>query len=301
MLMIECDNLVKIYKTPESEVFALQGLDLSVEQGEILAVIGKSGSGKSTLLNILGGLDVPTAGKLVVNGLDMTRLNRNELMMYKRLSVGFVWQNNSRNLIPYLTAIENVELPMTFMHRSGRRTRAIDLLDMVGLSHRRRNKLHQLSGGELQRVAIAIALAANPPLLLADEPTGNVDSKTSDSILELFRRLNRETGVTIVIVTHDIRLRKQVNRVVSIHDGRVSSEFLYTRSYLESIGELGEGFVHEHEEETEQKEWLAVDRHGRVTLPWDYVERLGLAGRTRLEASMEEGYIRISGGEQDAK
>jgi len=299
--MIECDNLVKIYKTPESEVFALQGLDLTVERGEMLAVIGKSGSGKSTLLNILGGLDVPTAGKLFVDGLDMTRLSQKELMMYKRRSVGFVWQNNSRNLIPYLSAMENVELPMTFMRRSGRRARALELLDMVGLSHRRRNKLHQLSGGELQRVAIAIALAADPPVLLADEPTGNVDSKTSDGVLELFRRLNRETGVTVVIVTHDIRLRKQVNRVVSIRDGRVSSEFLYTRSYLESIGEMGGGFGNEHEDGPEQKEWLAVDRHGRVTLPGDYMERLGLTGRTRLEAGMEDGYIRISGGEQDAK
>jgi len=305
MPMIECDNLVKIYKTPESEVFALQGLDLAVERGEMLAVIGNSGSGKSTLLNMLGGLDVPTAGKLIVDERDMTRLNQKELIMYKRLSVGFVWQNNSRNLVPYLTAVENVELPMTILHRRGRRERAHELLDMVGLTHRRRSKLHQLSGGEQQRVAIAIALAANPPLLLADEPTGNVDSKTSDSIMELFRRLNRETGVTIVIVTHDMRLRKQVNRVVSIRDGRVSSEFLYTRSYLESIGELGEGFGHEHdgeqEEETEQKEWLAVDRHGRVTLPGDYMERLGLVGRTRIEASIEEGFIRISGGEHDAK
>src|SRR5690554_6658668 len=166
--MIECENLVKIYKTADLEVVALQGLDLHIEAGELTAIIGNSGSGKSTLLNMLGGLDKPSAGQLMIDGRDMLKVTERDLMIYKRETVGFVWQNNARNLIPYLTALQNVELPILLQGRR-KRHRALELLDAVGLSHRIRNRLSELSGGEQQRVAIAIALANRPKLLLADE------------------------------------------------------------------------------------------------------------------------------------
>ncbi len=183
--------LVKIYKAADLEVFALQGLVLQVEAGELMAIIGNSGSGKSTLLNMLGGLDRPSAGSLSVDGKNMLKMSDRELVRYKRESIGFVWQNNARNLIPYLTAQENVELPLLL---SGRRSRerASELLEAVGLTSRKGNKLNQLSGGEQQRVAIAIALANNPKLLLADELADELDSRMSEQILDLFRELNRK-------------------------------------------------------------------------------------------------------------
>ncbi|GAE92030.1 cell division transporter [Gracilibacillus boraciitolerans JCM 21714] len=207
--MITCENLMKIYKIDdEMEVMALQGLDLEVEKGEIMGIIGNSGSGKSTLLNMLGGLDRPTAGKLTVDGKDLLRLSEKDLVKYKLETVGFIWQNNARNLIPYLSAVENVELPMLLKGRH-KRERAKKLLEMVGLNQQMNSKLDKLSGGEQQRVAIAISLANNPRLLLADEPTGSVDTKTANIILDLFRKLNRELNITIVIVTHDTQLIKK--------------------------------------------------------------------------------------------
>ena len=193
-VMIECDSLVKIYKTKDIEVLALQGLDLTVKRGELMAIIGNSGSGKSTFLNMIGGLDRPSAGKLYVDGKNLFQMTENELVKYKRSTVGFVWQNNARNLLPYLTAWENVMTPMLFVEEKEKavseekkKKRALELLELVGLGHRKDSKLSQLSGGEQQRVAIAIALANNPKLLLADEPTGAVDRKTADDILEMFR------------------------------------------------------------------------------------------------------------------
>ena len=218
-VMIECDSLVKIYKTKDIEVLALQGLDLTVKRGELMAIIGNSGSGKSTFLNMIGGLDRPSAGKLYVDGKNLFQMTENELVKYKRSTVGFVWQNNARNLLPYLTAWENVMTPMLFVEEKEKavseeekKKRALELLELVGLGHRKDSKLSQLSGGEQQRVAIAIALANNPKLLLADEPTGAVDRKTADDILEMFRKLNEKLGLTIVIVTHDKELAKKVNR-----------------------------------------------------------------------------------------
>ena len=188
-VMIECDSLVKIYKTKDIEVLALQGLDLTVKRGELMAIIGNSGSGKSTFLNMIGGLDRPSAGKLYVDGKNLFQMTENELVKYKRSTVGFVWQNNARNLLPYLTAWENVMTPMLFVEEKEKavseeekKKRALELLELVGLGHRKDSKLNQLSGGEQQRVAIAIALANNPKLLLADEPTGAVDRKTADDI-----------------------------------------------------------------------------------------------------------------------
>ncbi|RXZ80337.1 ATP-binding cassette domain-containing protein [Paenibacillaceae bacterium] len=270
--MIDCEGLVKIYKSDDVEVVALQGLNLKVGNGEMVAIIGNSGSGKSTLLNILGGLDRPSAGKAVVGQWDLLQISEKERIDYKRNTVGFIWQNNSRNLLPYLTVLENVETAM--MVAGGVDPGyAKQLIEWVGLSHQINNKLVQLSGGEQQRTAIAISLANRPSLLLADEPTGSVDAQTSDQIMNLFRSLNRETGVTIVIVTHDLSLARKVDRVVAIRDGMTSSEMI-KRSTSET--EQTAQTMAEHEE------YAVVDRFGRLQIPSELRERLGISNKVKL-------------------
>lgn len=298
---IECENLVKIYKTDQIEVVALQGLDLQVKKGELVAIVGSSGSGKSTLLNMLGGLDKPSAGALRVGGRNLLKFTEEDYMIYKRNIVGFVWQNNARNLVPYLTAVQNVELPMLLQGQKQRRERALELLEAVGLSHRINSRLDQMSGGEQQRVAIAISLANNPSILLADEPTGSVDTKTSDQILGVFKKLNKEKGITIVIVTHDLRLAKQIDRVIAIRDGRTSSEIIkktHAEIMSESKGwgddaaaeaaapdENGEDFVSE--------ELIVLDRTGRLQLPKEYLEALEIKGGSRVKADLDKDAERI--------
>ncbi|GAA0137794.1 ABC transporter ATP-binding protein [Paenibacillus sp. YSY-4.3] len=286
--MIHCEGLVKIYKTAELEVFALQGLDLTVEKQELTAIIGNSGSGKSTLLNMLGGLDKPTAGKLNVDGKDMLKMSERDLVKYKRESVGFVWQNNARNLVPYLTAIQNVELPILLKSRR-RKERALELLEAVGLSHRKHNKMHELSGGEQQRVAIAIALANEPKLLLADEPTGSLDSQMADQVLDLFRDLNRTIGITIVIVTHDPLLARKVDRVVAIRDGKISSEMLRRKSYAEELAEIEEGKV--FSEKDTHVEYAILDRAGRVQIPRSYLESINVKDTNKVKLELVDGKI----------
>lgn len=288
--MIHCDGLVKIYKAADLEVFALQGLDLRVESGELMAIIGNSGSGKSTLLNMLGGLDRPSAGLLTVDGKDMLKMSERDLVKYKRESVGFVWQNNARNLLPYLTALENVELPILLNGRR-KRLRALELLDAVGLRHRANNKLHQLSGGEQQRVAIAIALANHPRLLLADEPTGSVDAKMADQILDLFRELNRTLGITIVIVTHDPQLARKVDRVVAIRDGKISSEILRKKSYAEELQELEQGI---RQEEETHVEYAILDKAGRLQVPAAYLESIGVKNSNKIKVELIDGKIMLT-------
>ncbi|GAE36379.1 ABC transporter ATP-binding protein [Halalkalibacter akibai] len=284
--MIDCQNLVKIYKVDDdTEVMALQGLDLKVEKGELMGIIGNSGSGKSTLLNMLGGLDRPTAGKLLVDGKDLLRMSDKELVQYKLETVGFVWQNNARNLIPYLTAVENVELPMLFKGRR-KRDHAIALLEQVGMGHRLHSRLTALSGGEQQRVAIAISLANNPSLLLADEPTGSVDTKTADIILDVFRDLNRNLGVTIIIVTHDTQLTRKMDRVVAIRDGKTSSEILRRSFFLEE--EVNQG---QEEFEDTHVELTVVDSAGRIQVPRDYLDAIGMKGANKLRVELKEGKI----------
>jgi ABC-type lipoprotein export system ATPase subunit len=294
--MIRCENLVKIYKTADLEVIALQGLDLQVDNGELMAVVGNSGSGKSTLLNMLGGLDRPSAGQLFVDGKDMLKFTEGDLTAYKRETVGFVWQNKARNLIPYLTARENVEIPI-LLRGKRRQTKALELLDAVGLYERRNNKLNQLSGGEQQRVAIAIALANEPRLLLADEPTGSVDTKTAGRIMELFNRLNQERGLTIVIVTHDELVAKQVNRVVAIRDGRTSSEMIRRRSYADELAEM-EQEAAVTEEETHD-EFAVMDQAGRIQVPGNFLESLGLHGAKKVKLHLEEGRIVLLNPDQE--
>ena len=299
-VMVRCENLVKIYKTTDVEVMALQGLDLTVERGELMGIVGTSGSGKSTLLNMLGGLDKPSAGSLFVDGKDMLKFDEKDLIEYKRKTVGFVWQNNARNLIHYLTAVQNVEMPMLLSGYSNRHNRALELLEMVGLSARRNSMLGQMSGGEQQRVAIAIALANNPKLLLADEPTGAVDTKTANMVLEVFRELNRQTGVTIIIVTHDTNLSKSIDRVVAIRDGKTSSELIRKHSYKDemmSFDQLSELSEHQKAEaeaaEQGHEELIVLDRVGRLQLPKDYLGALGLKGGDKVRVELEEDKICI--------
>lgn len=287
--IIECDNLVKIYKTEDIEVMALQGLDITIEQGELMAIIGNSGSGKSTFLNMIGGLDRPSAGRLFVDGKDLFKLNEKELVEYKRKTVGFVWQNNARNLLPYLTALENIQMPMLFDTEKKKKERALQLLELVGLSHKKNSFLNQLSGGEQQRIAIAIALANDPKILLADEPTGAVDVKTGTYILDMFKKINRELGLTIVIVTHDRLLSKKVHRVAAIRDGKISSELILKQDYAERMNEIT-AFT---ETKEIQDEFVILDRAGRVQISREVLERLGIKGN-KVRMDVEDDRIIIT-------
>lgn len=284
--MIQCEGLVKIYKTEDLEVVALHGLNINVQPGELMAIIGNSGSGKSTLLNILGGLDRPSAGQVRVGEWNLLKITDEELVEYKRRTVGFIWQNNGRNLLPYLSALENVEMPMMLGGKVDR-DYAKQLLEAVGLGARMNNKLHQLSGGEQQRVAIAISLCNRPKLLLADEPTGSVDTETSDMIMSIFRRLNKDTGVTIVIVTHDMSLASSVDRVVAIRDGMTSTEFVKRNPGLDASASGFKGSIRD-----EHEEYVVLDRAGRLQVPKAYLEQLGIAGKASMEFDGEKIIIK---------
>jgi len=276
-----CEDLFKIYKQEELEVVALRGLDLKVRHGELMSIVGASGSGKSTLLNILAGLDVPSAGRAFVGGRNLLTMTPSDLVVYRRKEVGFVWQQTSRNIVPYLTAVQNVELPMILegVEPGPARSRSRLLLDAVGLSHRLEAKPDRLSGGEQQRAAIAVALANDPPLLLADEPTGELDSQTASEIFGVFRSLNEQFGVTILIVTHDPAIASAVDRVVAIRDGRISTE-----SFRRVKFQGRDAFVF-------HDEYAVVDRTGRLQAPKDYLEALGIGERARLR--LEGDHISI--------
>jgi ABC-type lipoprotein export system ATPase subunit/bifunctional DNA-binding transcriptional regulator/antitoxin component of YhaV-PrlF toxin-antitoxin module len=260
-------------------------LDITIAEGEMIGVVGVSGSGKSTLLNILGGLDRPTGGRAVVNGRDLGRLSQRGLDQYRRQTVGFVWQYGARNLIPYLTALENIQLPMTLSGKVGKkpRQRATELLNLVGLSERMEHRLEELSGGEQQRVAVAIALANQPHLLLADEPTGELDTATAKSIYDLFRDLNRKLGLTIVIVSHDSSIARHVDRVVAVRDGKLASETLRVKS------SAGGGVLHDDKLHTFE-ELVILDSAGRLPLPREYLEHFHINRRVRLEIN-EDGIL----------
>lgn len=292
--MVKAENLVKIYKTSELEVLALQGLDLTIERGELLAIIGNSGSGKSTFLNMLGGLDEPSAGSLWVDGKNLFALSKREKVLYKRNTVGFVWQNNGRNMLPYLSSFENIMTPMQFSSEKLKKERALELLDLVGMSHRKTSRMNQLSGGEQQRIAIAIALANKPRLLLADEPTGSVDKKTADYILDIFRRLNQEYNQTILIVTHDVELSKKVRRVVAIRDGKTSSERILKEHYAMK---LDSGTVDWREEDT-QEEYAIIDKAGRVQIPRRLLDLLNMEGN-RIRVTYEDDEIKLQNPAKD--
>ena len=294
--MVECENLVKIYKTKDIEVLALQGLEVRIDKGELMAIIDNSGSGKSTFLNMIGGLDRPSAGHLIVDGKNLFKLSDRELVDYKRRTVGFVWQNNARNLVPYLTAWQNVQMPMLFDKGAKKKQRALELLEMVGLAHKKNSRLAQLSGGEQQRIAVAIALSNRPKLLLADEPTGSVDAKTGAYILDMLRAINRDTGVTIVIVTHDPLLAKKVNRVVAIRDGKISSERIMKQSYLERLHDIN-AFTDAKEV---QDEYAVLDRAGRLQIPRDMLDKLQITGN-RMKMELREDKIILEKPEEVAE
>ena len=273
---IVCEDLFKIYKIADLEVVALRGLDLVVERGEVAAIVGASGSGKSTLLNILAGYDTPSAGKVTVGDKDLLNMNARGVERYRRHDVGFVWQQTSRNLFPYLTALENVALPMMLTSASAkeRKTRAEELLELVGLAHRADHTPEKLSGGEQQRVAIGVALANHPPLLLADEPTGELDDATAGEVLDLFASVNLELNTTVLIVTHDPDIAYKVGRVVMIRDGKTSTEIRRKVSFRPTTGE--------DEAEEPLEEFTLVDGVGRVQIPREFLDKLKIRGRARV-------------------
>jgi ABC-type lipoprotein export system ATPase subunit len=285
--LIVCENLVKIYRLEahdgsgtSEEVHALQGLDLAIARGEMIGIVGASGSGKSTLLNVLGGLDRPTGGRALVAGRDLGKMSAAALDRYRRETVGFVWQHGARNLIPYLTAEENIEVPLTLSGQGGQvsRQRALELLDLVGLSHRVGHRMEELSGGEQQRVAIGVALSNNPSLLLADEPTGELDTATAQNIYDLLRRLNQTLGLTIVIVSHDSGIARHVDRVVAVRDGKLASETVRVQK--------------SDSEEHHLEELAVLDAAGRLQLPREALERFNIRRRVRLEITDQAILIR---------
>jgi putative ABC transport system ATP-binding protein len=281
--IILCENLVKIYRVGDVETLALQGLDLTIEAGELMGIVGVSGSGKTTLMNVLAGLVRPSAGRVAVAGHELLKLSNHALDRYRRTQVGFVWQQGARNLIPYLNALENVEMPMVLAGVASRQTRgrAAELLERVGLGDRRHHTLATLSGGEQQRVAIAVALANHPSILLADEPTGELDTATAQLIYDLFQSLNRDLGLTILIVSHDPMIAHHVHRVMAIRDGKAASETVRARR--------APADGHAHEEHFE--ELMVLDSAGRLQIPKTYREALKIGGRVRME--MADGHLVI--------
>jgi ABC-type lipoprotein export system ATPase subunit len=271
--VIDCADLVRIYRGEGVEVQALQGLTLRVGEGDIVAMVGASGSGKSTLLGILSGLDRPSAGRATVAGYDLTALSSRQRLEYRRSAVGFVWQQTERNLLPYLSARENVELPMLLAGRRDRGRRADELLTLLEVQAHADRRPGQLSGGEQQRVAIAVALANGPQVLLADEPTGELDEAMSAEVLEAIRSVNERLGVTALIVTHDPAVSEHVRRTVQIRDGRTSTEVLRDA------------------DRTGAETFTVIDAVGRLQLPSDYVHRLGLRELVRL--TLENDHVRV--------
>jgi putative ABC transport system ATP-binding protein len=281
--MIFCDRLVRIFKVSGVEVQALQGLDLSIGKGEMTALVGASGSGKSTLLNILAGLDVPTGGQARVAGHDLLGMDPKERLAYWRTTVGFLWQQTSRNLMSHLTAAENVSLPMQLagVARRERMRRTDDILGLLGVADCRDKLVPQMSGGQQQRVAVGVAIANDPLVLLADEPTGELDDQTAAEVFAALRAANEQTGATVLIVTHDAAVSEHVSRTIAIMDGRISTEVL-RRTEVDAHG--AESLVAE--------QYAALDRVGRLQLPAEYVEALGMKDRVRLGLEADHVTVR---------
>ena len=284
---IECSGLFKIYKAADLEVVALRGLELTVQQGEILAIVGASGSGKSTLLNILAGYDAPSAGTIRVGDFDLLQMTNKEVVKYRRHEVGFIWQETSRNLFPYLTTLENVELPMVIAGspKTERKKRAQELLDIVGLGDRSNHKPAELSGGEQQRVAIAVGLSNKPPLLLADEPTSELDDQTGKEVLELLNKVNQDLGTTILIVTHDPAIATSVQRAIAIKDGKTSTETTREVSYERKL----------NGETANTEEFLLIDTAGSVQIPRDVLNKLSIERKVRVD--IKDGKVTLESGD----
>ncbi len=291
--LVVCDQVVRIYSGEGIEVQALQGLDLLVDAGELVAIVGASGSGKSTLINILAGLDTPTAGRVRVAGQDLGALSAKERLVYRRRQVGFVWQQTSRNLLPYLSAKQNVVAPMWLAgsRRRLREQRATELLEVLGVAHCASRVPSRMSGGEQQRAAIATALANDPKVLLADEPTGELDSHTAQEVFTALQTANAELGVTVLVVTHDPAVSHQVRRTVAIRDGRTSSETLRH----DAPDELGNTV-------RQAVEYAVLDRVGRVQLPREMTERHQMRNRVVLRSLDDHiGVWPDRGGEEERR
>lgn len=283
--IVTCDNLVKIYKVADLEVVALQGLDLEVAPGEMMAIVGASGSGKSTLLNILSGLDIPSAGRCIVDDNDLTRLSETQRIAYRRHVVGHIWQQSGRNLLAELTAAANIELPQLLggVKASKRTHHAEELLELVGLKGFAKKKPSQLSGGEQQRVAIAVAISNEPALLLADEPTGELDSVTAGEIFKLLRSLNQQLGLTIITVTHDVAIAAVMDRTIAIRDGRTSTETVRREGPLDAVdGYAGRASAVIGLSSETHRESILIDRVGRLQLPKEALDSLAFNGRAEV-------------------
>jgi ABC-type lipoprotein export system ATPase subunit len=280
--MIVCDRLVRIYSGEGIEVQALQGLELVIAEGELTALIGAAGSGKSTLVNILAGLDTPTAGTAWVANRNLGAMTAHERLAYRRSVVGFVWQQTSRNLLPYMTARQNVLLPLRLgsTGRRERRRRADFLLHTLGITHCADRTPDRMSGGEQQRAAIATALANQPKLLLADEPTGELDSSTAQDVFSALQTANTELGITMLVVTHDPAVSSQVRRTIAIRDGKTSSETIRNAA----TDERGTTTL-------QAREYATLDRAGRVQLPREMIRRLAM--RNRVELQEEPDHIGV--------
>lgn len=278
---ILCKELVRIHAHAGIEVQALQGLNLRLDPGELTALVGASGSGKSTLLSILAGQDRPTAGSAVLAGHDLTAMGRKERLAFRRRTIGFVWQQTSRNLLPYLSAARNVAFPASIAGGDTSHQRALELLELLEVGHCADRLPTELSGGEQQRVAIAVAISNTPQVILADEPTGELDEHTSAHVLEALRQVNRELGITTLIVTHDPTVAEHVQRTVEIRDGRCSTEVLRSTNVSDA------GVTTRKAEE-----FAVLDHAGRMQLPWDYVSALGLSDRVRLALHPEQITVR---------
>jgi ABC-type lipoprotein export system ATPase subunit len=279
---IECSDLVRIFSAEGVEVQALQGLTLSVEKGELIAIVGASGSGKSTLLSILSGLDVPTAGRASVAGHDLLAMSAGERTNYRRHTVGFIWQQTARNLLPYYSAAQNIALALAVARapRSGRAARITELLELLGIPELAGRRPEQMSGGQQQRVAIAVALANEPEVLFADEPTGELDEGNSQLVFDAMREVNQRLGVTVLIVTHDQDVSAQVRRTVQIRDGRLSTEVLRSTR----TDEFGVESLH-------AQEFAVLDKVGRLQLPQEYLSQLSLKDLVRLE--LEPDHVQV--------
>jgi putative ABC transport system ATP-binding protein len=264
-LIVRCENLIKIYNEGEVAVVALQGLDFTMQQGEFVSILGKSGSGKSTLLKVLAGFETASAGRVDVAGSDLTDITQRELVSHYRTKVGFLWQDFGRNLLPYLKVSANIELPMLMagVRPRERKRRVGELLEATGLRSKAHARVATMSGGEQQRLAMCVALAAEPRLLLADEPTGELDTQTSLEIYELLRRLCEERGLTVAVVTHDVVLAHRTDRVVRLRDGRMATE--------------------------DRVERIEVGRDGSIRLPRDWLVEAGI--EDVAEAWFESGGI----------
>jgi ABC-type lipoprotein export system ATPase subunit len=279
MAFLECRDLYKVYAELQSEakVAALRGTELLADEGELIAIIGPSGSGKSTLIKMIGAIEYPTSGKVLIGGTEITKLNKQERTIFRRHKIGFLYQFPDRNLMWNLSAFKNVQLPMKLigiLSDSEKKKRALELLKSVGLENRKNHKPNQLSGGEAQRLGIAVSLANDPDIILADEPTGELDSLTTFEIIDYFKQLNSNLGKTFIVVTHDDRFAKLTTRTMRILDGRIVS--LHKAKRIRKVVEKDEQLI-------EREEFIFVDEHGNLRIPEEIRKKTGIKDYIKIE------------------